>query len=30
MSAADDQFDAEADKTILACLDLDKPRPDYQ
>ncbi|RKT45491.1 UvrD-helicase domain-containing protein [Thiocapsa rosea] len=26
MSAADDQFDAEADKTILACLDLDKPR----
>ncbi len=26
MSAADDQFDVEADETILACLDLEKPR----
>ena len=26
MSVADDLFDAEADETILACLDLDKPR----
>src|SRR4051812_31753028 len=26
MSAADDQFDAEADDTILACLDLENPR----
>ncbi|GAA0571267.1 UvrD-helicase domain-containing protein [Caenispirillum bisanense] len=26
MGAADDQFDAEADETILACLDLEKPR----
>uniref|UniRef100_UPI0035650C6D UvrD-helicase domain-containing protein n=1 Tax=Roseovarius sp. TaxID=1486281 RepID=UPI0035650C6D len=26
MSAADDQFDAEADETILSCLDLEKPR----
>ncbi|HEU0072459.1 MAG TPA: UvrD-helicase domain-containing protein [Dehalococcoidia bacterium] len=26
MSAADDQFDAEADETILGCLNLEKPR----
>ena len=26
MSAADDQFDAEADETILSCLNLEKPR----
>jgi DNA helicase-2/ATP-dependent DNA helicase PcrA len=26
MSAADDQFDAEADETILGCLDLENPR----
>ncbi len=26
MTAADDQFDAEADATIIACLDLCKPR----
>lgn len=26
MSVADDQFDADADETILACLDLEKPR----
>ncbi len=26
MSVADDHFDAEADKTILACLNLEKPR----
>ncbi|MFW2355813.1 UvrD-helicase domain-containing protein [Hydrogenophaga sp.] len=26
MTAADDQFDAEADTTIIECLDLDKPR----
>lgn len=26
MTAADDQFDAEADATIIECLDLDKPR----
>lgn len=26
MSAADDQFDAEADETIFGCLDLQKPR----
>lgn len=26
MSAVDDKFDSEADKTILACLNVEKPR----
>ena len=26
MSAVDDKFDSEADETILACLNVDKPR----